>query len=123
MGLGKEVQEIMDEANITDTMNSAEFTCFERLYEDALRRQRKQREIERMKLGLGPKDVDNRPGTLQRGAGGVVGFGSAQGMAVPQIGGAFPGYGGSPYAIDPSYGAGGPIGGSYGGRPERDDFG
>mmetsp|Transcript_96649 Transcript_96649/g.288612 ORF Transcript_96649/g.288612 Transcript_96649/m.288612 type:complete len:835 (+) Transcript_96649:86-2590(+) len=44
-GYGKLVQEILEEAQVTDTINSPEFSCFDRLYEDALRRQRKHREL------------------------------------------------------------------------------
>lgn len=51
-GCRKLVQDIMDESQVTETLNSDEFSWVARLYEDALRRQRKLKEIEeRMHLG------------------------------------------------------------------------
>eukprot|EP00419_Tripos_fusus_P064882 CAMPEP_0172930736 /NCGR_PEP_ID=MMETSP1075-20121228/219131_1 /TAXON_ID=2916 /ORGANISM="Ceratium fusus, Strain PA161109" /LENGTH=760 /DNA_ID=CAMNT_0013792049 /DNA_START=122 /DNA_END=2407 /DNA_ORIENTATION=+ len=43
-GCGKLVSEIMAEANIPQTLEGREFRCFERLYQDALRRQRNVRD-------------------------------------------------------------------------------
>lgn len=100
-GLGAQVKEIMDEANLTETLNSPEFTCFDRLYEDALRRQRRAREIERMKLGLDPRGPDIRrvgadgAEVLRRGANGIIGYGSDYGGSGMQYG-----YGGPQFYMD-----------------------
>jgi len=48
-GLGNVIAQILEESQVTDTLNSAEYTCFDRLYDDALRRMEKQRNIERTK--------------------------------------------------------------------------
>eukprot|EP00933_Yihiella_yeosuensis_P037991 TRINITY_DN31982_c0_g1_i1.p1 TRINITY_DN31982_c0_g1~~TRINITY_DN31982_c0_g1_i1.p1 ORF type:complete len:917 (+),score=226.88 TRINITY_DN31982_c0_g1_i1:139-2889(+) len=50
-GLGDLIKKLFEEAGLTDTMNDPEYTCFDRLYDDALRRQEKQRRIEWLKLG------------------------------------------------------------------------
>eukprot|EP00929_Paragymnodinium_shiwhaense_P110476 TRINITY_DN7753_c0_g1_i1.p1 TRINITY_DN7753_c0_g1~~TRINITY_DN7753_c0_g1_i1.p1 ORF type:complete len:956 (+),score=282.03 TRINITY_DN7753_c0_g1_i1:193-3060(+) len=127
-GLGAQVKEIMDEANLTETLNSPEFTCFDRLYEDALRRQRKMREIERMKLGLGPGPDDMRGRSssgevLRRGRNGVIGYGSDYGNN-PSLysgggmqyhldsGSEYSGYGSRSRSASPAFGYGGYDGGS-----------
>mmetsp|Transcript_140383 Transcript_140383/g.364957 ORF Transcript_140383/g.364957 Transcript_140383/m.364957 type:complete len:1253 (-) Transcript_140383:150-3908(-) len=45
-GYGNIIHEIMEEAEVTETINSAEYTCFTRLWEDALRRQAKQKSLQ-----------------------------------------------------------------------------
>lgn len=52
-GCGDLIQEILDESKTTDTLNSEEFGCFHRLYEDALRRQNKMKDAERERMGIG----------------------------------------------------------------------
>jgi len=43
-GMGKMIEELMGEVN--DTMNGADYSCFDRLYDDALRRQQKHKDHE-----------------------------------------------------------------------------
>jgi len=42
-GLGKAVRDLMEESGVQETMESKEYTIFDRLYEDAIRRQEKAR--------------------------------------------------------------------------------
>lgn len=44
-GYGKLVEDIMSEAKVTENINSPEWSCFDRLYEDALRRQKKFKDV------------------------------------------------------------------------------
>eukprot|EP00927_Polykrikos_kofoidii_P028031 TRINITY_DN24535_c0_g1_i2.p1 TRINITY_DN24535_c0_g1~~TRINITY_DN24535_c0_g1_i2.p1 ORF type:complete len:920 (+),score=202.38 TRINITY_DN24535_c0_g1_i2:132-2891(+) len=71
-GYGDLVKGLMDEAGLTDTLNSPEFTCFDRLYEDALRRHAKQRDVERLRLGFDPESGDDHsPKAFLRKGGGI----------------------------------------------------
>ncbi|CAE8721105.1 unnamed protein product, partial [Polarella glacialis] len=49
-GLGDVIKNLFEEAGLAETMEKA-YTCFDRLYDDALRRQNKQRRLEWFKLG------------------------------------------------------------------------
>eukprot|EP00928_Gymnodinium_smaydae_P028645 TRINITY_DN2179_c0_g1_i1.p1 TRINITY_DN2179_c0_g1~~TRINITY_DN2179_c0_g1_i1.p1 ORF type:complete len:863 (+),score=263.58 TRINITY_DN2179_c0_g1_i1:241-2829(+) len=125
-GLGKQVQEILDESELTTTLNSPEFTCFDRLYEDAMRRMQKQRDIERMRLGLIPRERSQSPGPqVIRAAGGIIGYKGddvkpAQG-GYYMHGAYYSGYGGNYVMDDGGYGgyAGGYDFVSGGGSPYR----
>merc|ERR1719272_1934426 len=54
-GCGDLVKSILEDAGVTQTLNSEEFTCFDRLYEDAKRRMEKQRTWDEQRMGLRPK--------------------------------------------------------------------
>jgi len=89
-GYGKLVEEIMSEAKVTDTINSPEWSCFDRLYEDALRRQKKQKDSNASR-NVGEK-VRSRGGyiamrTMGMGAQGeLVGSAQQPHMTVPESG-------------------------------------
>lgn len=50
-GFGDQINKLFEEAGLAGTMGHADYTCFDRLYEDALRRQEKQRRLEWLKMG------------------------------------------------------------------------
>eukprot|EP00931_Biecheleriopsis_adriatica_P074196 TRINITY_DN48312_c0_g1_i1.p1 TRINITY_DN48312_c0_g1~~TRINITY_DN48312_c0_g1_i1.p1 ORF type:complete len:863 (-),score=215.50 TRINITY_DN48312_c0_g1_i1:158-2746(-) len=50
-GLGDVIKKLFEEAGLADTMADPEYTCFDRLYDDALRRMDKQRRLEWFRLG------------------------------------------------------------------------
>lgn len=50
-GLGDIIKKLFEEAGLGDTMADPEYTCFDRLYDDALRRMDKQRRLEWFRLG------------------------------------------------------------------------
>jgi len=50
-GLGDLIKKLFEEAGLADTMADPEYTCFDRLYDDALRRMDKQRRLEWFRLG------------------------------------------------------------------------
>merc|ERR1719169_77476 len=68
-GCGDLVKSILEEANVTQTLESPEFTCFDRLYEDAKRRMEKQRIWEEERMGLRPKSPVARMAKMMGGAG------------------------------------------------------
>merc|ERR1719311_1136392 len=59
-GCGDLVASILEEASVTQTLESPEFTCFDRLYEDAKRRMEKQRIWEEERMGLRPRSPNTR---------------------------------------------------------------
>jgi len=59
-GCGDLVNSILEEASVTQTLESPEFTCFDRLYEDAKRRMEKQRIWEEERMGLRPRSPNTR---------------------------------------------------------------
>jgi len=64
-GLGKEVQGIMAEAGLKERMDDPEWTCFDRLYQDAIRRQEKYKRMEMKRM--------NYVGVENQNAGGGIG--------------------------------------------------
>merc|ERR1719502_2546662 len=54
-GLGDVVRQILEESKVTESLESEEYTCFNRLYDDAKRRQEKQRRIQEEKFGGGSR--------------------------------------------------------------------
>eukprot|EP00929_Paragymnodinium_shiwhaense_P072277 TRINITY_DN36694_c0_g1_i1.p1 TRINITY_DN36694_c0_g1~~TRINITY_DN36694_c0_g1_i1.p1 ORF type:complete len:779 (-),score=292.01 TRINITY_DN36694_c0_g1_i1:150-2486(-) len=61
-GYGNLVQEIMRESNLRETLDNPEFTIFDRLYEDALRRQAKYKEQQAALLAGGSTGKDGYSG-------------------------------------------------------------
>jgi len=51
-GLGDVVKQILEESKVAQTLESDEYTCFNRLYDDAKRRMEKQRRIQEEKFGI-----------------------------------------------------------------------
>lgn len=51
-GLGDVVKQILEESKVSETLESADYTCFNRLYDDAKRRQEKQRKLQAEKFGI-----------------------------------------------------------------------
>mmetsp|Transcript_46424 Transcript_46424/g.148209 ORF Transcript_46424/g.148209 Transcript_46424/m.148209 type:complete len:627 (+) Transcript_46424:2-1882(+) len=90
-GCGKLLAEIMDEAEVTQTLNSPEYSCFNRLYDDAVRRQKKLKEIESMRFGGENPGFAGSPAARQgrspMGYVGGMGGLSAAGRGSPVYGG------------------------------------
>mmetsp|Transcript_150813 Transcript_150813/g.281369 ORF Transcript_150813/g.281369 Transcript_150813/m.281369 type:complete len:1002 (-) Transcript_150813:124-3129(-) len=54
-GHGKLVKEIMEESKVSQTFESAEFSAFDRLWQDAKRREERQKMMQEVKMGLRSK--------------------------------------------------------------------
>jgi len=85
-GYGKLVAEIMSEAKVTEMVNSPEWSCFDRLYEDALRRQKKLRDIEQARF-TGSGERLRQKGAVASGQAEMSPPGSQPGLAATWSGG------------------------------------